>query len=137
MDWITDKVAIGCYLDAQDADLLRRESIRSVLGLVATLDGKSPTELGLARIEIITLVDGPGNDPSRFARAVDMLTELAAESAPVLVHCRAGWSRSPAVVAGLPDSDADADGGKSLGRSCFQTRLPCGTGTERPGRRIQ
>jgi hypothetical protein len=36
MDWITDRVAVGNYLEAQDADLLRKESIASVLCLDRT-----------------------------------------------------------------------------------------------------
>ena len=37
MDWITDQIAIGNYLDAQDLELLRREGIAPIL----CLDGVS------------------------------------------------------------------------------------------------
>ena len=101
MDWITDQIAIGDYREAQDANLLRQHSFGSVLGLISTLTGIAPVDLGVKRIEIITLLDGPGNDPLRFVKAVNLLEQLVVEAPPVLVHCRAGWSRSPAVVAGF------------------------------------
>jgi hypothetical protein len=100
MNWITKDVAIGSYHEALDRDLLSRESIRSILSLSSHLAGKQVTDLGVERIETVTLLDGPGNELSRFARAVSQLETLVQEDAPVLVHCRAGWSRSPAVVAG-------------------------------------
>jgi hypothetical protein len=100
VDWITDRIAIGDYREAQDVELLRRCGFGSILGLIGTLAGRSLTELGVRQVEIVTLLDGAGNDMSRFRRAVDALARLAEEVPPVLVHCRAGWSRSPAVVAG-------------------------------------
>jgi atypical dual specificity phosphatase len=99
VDWITEQVAIGDYREAQDAEFLRLGGFGSVLGLIGTLSGKSPESLGVRRLEVVTLLDGPGNEPARFRRAVEALARLAAEAPPVLVHCRAGWSRSPAVVA--------------------------------------
>jgi len=101
MDWITESIAIGTYLDAQDGDLLKQFGIRSVLGLVSTLAGIAPDQLGLERIEIVPLIDGPGNDRRVFLRAVDTLEELVREAAPVLVHCHAGRARAPVVVAGF------------------------------------
>ena len=100
MNWITTDIGIGSYHEALDTDLLGREAIRSILSLSSDLRGKSAADLGVDRIETIMLLDGPGNELSRFGRAVDTLEALVAEAAPVLVHCRAGWSRSPAVVAG-------------------------------------
>jgi protein-tyrosine phosphatase len=100
MDWITDRVAIGNYLEAQDAELLQKESIVSVLSLDRTLQGGEATALGLKRVEAVPLEDAAGNDPRLFRRAVDALTELADEAPPVLVQCHAGRSRSAVVVAG-------------------------------------
>jgi protein-tyrosine phosphatase len=100
MDWISNLVAIGDYKEAGDPAFLSKHSIRSILGLINTLNTKSAVALGVERIEIVTLLDGPGNDLSRFTLAVETLAELASKTSPVLIHCRAGWSRSPAVVAG-------------------------------------
>lgn len=100
MDWITEHVAIGNFADAQDLDLFQQEGIQSVLGLINTLGGKDPSSLGLRRIVVVPLTDGPGNDPRLFCRAVAVLEELVQEAAPVLVHCHAGRSRAPVVVAG-------------------------------------
>ena len=99
MDWITDSIAIGNYLEAQDVALLRQESISSILGLVNTLEGRDPEELGVKRIEVVPLEDGAGNDVRLFRGAVDALARLVHEAPPVLVHCVLGRSRSAVVVA--------------------------------------
>lgn len=100
MDWITDTIAIGNYLDALDADLLRREKIASALSLDAVLYGKEPSEYGLKRIEVVPLEDALGNEPRLYRLAVDYLRELVQVAPPVLVQCHAGRSRSAVVVAG-------------------------------------
>ena len=100
MDWITDSIAIGNREEAQDADLLRVHSIRSILGLIKLLEPVDASRLGVERIAVFPLADGPGNDMRIVQRAVDMLGELVRETPPVLVHCQAGRSRSAIVVAG-------------------------------------
>ena len=47
------------------------------------------------------MIDGSGNAPSLFQDAVATLQKLVAEHSPVMVHCHAGRSRSPIVVAGF------------------------------------
>jgi protein-tyrosine phosphatase len=100
VDWISRNIAIGDYTDAWDADVLRTKGVASILGLVETLQGKSPRELGLERLEIVPLYEGPTADLSHFREAVEALAHLVEEAPPVLVHCGGGWNRSPAVVAG-------------------------------------
>jgi protein-tyrosine phosphatase len=106
MDWITDEIAIGNHLEAQNRHLLEQGGIRSVLGLVRTLKGQEPAELGLARIEIVPLnlagllLGGSAKDLGLYRRAVQTLAELVQDAPPVLVHCQIGRSRSPVVVAG-------------------------------------
>jgi hypothetical protein len=99
MDWITETIAIGNYLDAQDGELLRREGVGSILGLTPGLAGVEPSALGVKRIRLVPLVDGGGNDLHTFRTALAILAELLAEAPPVLVHCHAGRSRSVVVVA--------------------------------------
>jgi protein-tyrosine phosphatase len=100
VDWITDDIAIGNYLDVLDIELIRREKIRSALSLDDTMHGKKRSESGLQRIEVVQLEDAPGNDPRLYRLAVEYLTELVRETPPVLVQCHAGRSRSVVVVAG-------------------------------------
>ncbi len=100
MDWITDTIAIGNYLEAQDEQLLKGQSIASVLSLDGTLRGVDAGALGLREIEIVPLEDRPGNDSCLFRRAIDALARLTREAPPVLVQCHAGRSRSVIVVAG-------------------------------------
>jgi protein-tyrosine phosphatase len=100
MDWITDAVAIGNYLEAQDAALLKQSGIRSVVSLDGTLSTKHAAELGLAEVAAYRLIDGAGNDLRVLGFAIDDLLRMARTRPSVLVHCHAGRSRSAVVVAG-------------------------------------
>ncbi len=100
MDWITNEIAVGNYLEALNLELLGREKFVSALSLDGTLHGKDPAEFGLQRIEVVRLEDAPGNEPRLFRLAVDYLSELVRDAPPVLVQCHAGRSRSAVVVAG-------------------------------------
>jgi len=98
MDQINNDIWIGSFVDAKDSDRLRREGIRSILCLDGCLLGVKADELGVDKIEVIELIDGRGNRPEVFLRAVRLLKELSAKHPPLLVHCHAGQSRSAAVV---------------------------------------
>ena len=98
MDSITDKIWIGNYLDAKDRMALADAGIRSMLCLDGCMTGVKAMELGVDRVEVVELIDGSGNPPEKFLRAVRLLRDLAVKHAPVLVHCHAGQSRSAAVV---------------------------------------
>src|SRR6266404_2747672 len=92
MDQITDDIWIGSSTDAKDRDSLHREGIRSILCLDGCLLGMKPDELGVNQIEVVELVDGPGNRPEVFLRAVGLLKKLKMKHSPVLVHCH--WPES-------------------------------------------
>ncbi len=100
MDWITDDVAIGNYLEAQDATLLNKHGFRSVVSLDGTLTAKHAAELGLTEVAAYAFIDGAGNDLRLFRLAILDLQRLTQLHAPVLVQCHAGRSRSAIVVAG-------------------------------------
>ena len=99
MDWITDNIAIGNYLDARDAALLQLHAFRAVLSLDGTLSTGDAKKLGLCEVACHRLIDGAGNDTRVFSLAVDALLRLADSCPPVLVQCHAGRSRSVVVVA--------------------------------------
>lgn len=99
MDWITDEVAIGNYLEAQDVELLRQHAFRSIISLDGTLSAKHATEFGLVEVAAYRFIDGAGNDLRMFRYAIDDLRRLARLHPPVLVQCRAGRSRSAVIVA--------------------------------------
>jgi protein-tyrosine phosphatase len=100
VDWITETIAVGNYLEAQDAGLLREFGIQSALSLDGTLTQSRADELGLTRVATTILIDGAGNDLRFFSGAIESLIHLAQTQPPVLVQCHAGRSRSIAVIAG-------------------------------------
>lgn len=101
MDWITETVAIGNYLEAQDSNFLSEHGFHSVLSLDGALRNSKAEDLGIGSLISIPLIDGPGNDRRELAKAIATLTNLENRHAPVLVHCHAGRSRSVVVVAGF------------------------------------
>lgn len=66
-------------------------------------EGETPHPLlvqaGIQRRVIHSISDDGNNSPDILRKAVDLLGELHGSNAPVLVHCRMGASRTPAVVA--------------------------------------
>lgn len=98
MDRITERIWIGNSDEAKDRESLQLAGIRSTLCLDGCMTRVGAEEAAVDRVEVVELIDGSGNRPEVFLRAVRLLGELAAKHPPVLVHCYAGRSRSAAVV---------------------------------------
>lgn len=122
MDSITEKIWIGNYLDASDPAAIANAGIRSILCLDGCLAGTKAEELGVERIEVVELIDGRGNPPERFLRAVRLLRDLIALHPPVLVHCHAGQSRSAAVVCKYFMTEGDSLG-EAMGKITSKRRV--------------
>jgi hypothetical protein len=116
MDWITDAIAIGNYLEAQNTELLRHHGFRSVLSLDGSLTSDDAGRLGVAVVVAFRLVDGAGNDPRVLKMAIEALGDLVGSNAPVLVHCHAGRSRSVVVVAGHLANTQGVDAEEGIAR---------------------
>ncbi len=100
MDWITDTIAIGTYVEARNRPLLLGARIRSIICLDRAVCDPDEASLDVDDYEVVGLADGPGNDPRTFERAVNLVGSFSQQSPKLLVHCRAGRSRSAIVVAG-------------------------------------
>ena len=98
MDNLTERIWIGNSNEAKDREALQIAGIRSILCLDGCMKTVGAEEAGVDRVEVVELIDGAGNRPEVFLRAVRLLRDLAAKHPPVLVHCYAGRSRSAAVV---------------------------------------
>jgi len=116
---------VGDQMAAADPELLIDHGITAVLNCAYDLDinyvgaagakhaGTAAVPFGMApfRVAKVGLIDGPGNPPSLLATACHALDGLLHQEAPesphaepiaagnVLVHCRAGLSRSVTVAA--------------------------------------
>ena len=99
MTFITDTIAIGNFMDAQDHAALQEAGIRSILCLNGFLSGLQPDDLGVEAMTCFNFTDGSGNDPQLFDRAVKIVGQYAQQNPKLLVHCHAGKSRSVMVVA--------------------------------------
>jgi protein-tyrosine phosphatase len=99
LDWITDEVAIGNYLEARDAAFLKQHAFRSLVSLDGSLSASHAAEFGLAEVVAYRLIDGAGNDLRVFQYAIVDLRRLVQRHPTVLVQCHAGRSRSAVVVA--------------------------------------
>lgn len=99
MTFITDTIAIGNCVDAEDQTALQAAGIRSILCLNGQLAGRTPQHCGVEALSSFNFVDGAGNDPGLFGRAVRLVGQYARQKPSLLVHCQAGKSRSVMVVA--------------------------------------
>ena len=93
MDWITDQVAIGNYIDA---GRLMPGEVNAVLCLKPDCCDDDSTDFDIL---CVPLIDGRGNSLDELDDAVEFIREIVASGEKVLVHCHAGRSRSVVVVA--------------------------------------
>ena len=98
VSWITENVAITNFFSAHSKDVLAEHRVRAILCLDREVQGDAAEARGVKCIELVHLVDG-ANEMVAFRNAVVALEELVARWGRVVVHCRAGRSRSIAVVA--------------------------------------
>ena len=77
------------------------DSLRPIEILIGEGDAPHPRllEVGVKRRVMHAINDDGTNSKQKLIRAVELLSELHSRNSPVLVHCRLGASRTPAVVA--------------------------------------
>jgi protein-tyrosine phosphatase len=92
MDWITENIAIGNYLDAEQPD----DKVDAILCLKENCCNEDNSDYDIVAIP---LIDGSGNDPRAFNDAVDFIDDVVSSGKKILVHCHAGRSRSVCIVA--------------------------------------
>lgn len=95
MDKVYDNIYIG---DKTEAQKRNRLSLNNVAYVVTLCETKSDYTTVHHVIEDAPL-DNPEEHQSRFNRAVDIVLEALDQDVNILVHCAAGISRSPSVVA--------------------------------------
>lgn len=91
MDWITDNIAIGNFIDARD----EYAAVDAILCL------KEGCCAGREDVDAfcVPLIDGPGNTRESIEEAIDTIASLVSSGDKILVHCHAGRSRSVCIVA--------------------------------------
>ena len=96
MERISQGIYLGDMTDAVDKQHLFRNGITATLNVASI--GHHYTHDGIL-VSHIPLVDGPGNELWELEGAILALQQLRQEGHTVLVHCLAGVSRSPTVIA--------------------------------------
>lgn len=96
MNKISDKIYLGNSKDAANDFDLAQAGITAVLNVA--IDLPCPVRKGIVSYRV-GLYDGPGNPAGMFEAAVVTLGSLIEGDHTVLIHCHAGISRSPAVLA--------------------------------------
>jgi protein-tyrosine phosphatase len=96
--WITERVAITNFFSAHQAEVLAEQQVEAILCLDREVQGNAAIDRGVECISLVHLWDGE-NEMVIFREAVAALEDLLARHRRVVVHCRAGRSRSVAVVA--------------------------------------
>jgi protein-tyrosine phosphatase len=91
VDWITDHIAIGNFLDAQSVP----PEVTAILCLRENCCEDRDDVDALS----VPLIDGAGNDRRSIAEATDYIAEIISAGGRILVHCHAGRSRSVMIVA--------------------------------------
>lgn len=99
MTFITDTIAIGNFVDAENHAAMEAAGIRFILCLNGHFYDCTQADCGVEALTCFNLRDGPGNDPWLFDPAVKIVGEYALKHPKLLVHCHAGRSRSFMVVA--------------------------------------
>lgn len=89
IDWVTGNIAISEYPSSK-TDLGQFDSILN-------LDKFTPYHTSVHHVHI-PIIDGPGNSPQEIVAVLDRMDKLVGRGR-VLVHCAAGVSRSPFVIA--------------------------------------
>jgi len=91
MDWITDRIAVGNFIDAEKPEA----ALDHILCLKPDCC-RGRTDI---KTTCVPLVDGRGNAPQLYRTAVKTIRRAVSAGERILVHCHAGRSRSVCVVA--------------------------------------
>lgn len=92
---ITDRIYIGSSNDAQDKQMLSDKKITAILNV--SLKSDNPVD-GIEYVHL-PLYDSHGNSLRLILSVLEALRYLLEKHQKVLVHCRYGIKRSPAIVA--------------------------------------
>lgn len=104
MSEIYDFLVLGSWKDASNVELLRSQHVTHVLNVAKEVptaeDHLNINSAGFIHC-LIPMLDSHGEDITQhFDKAFDFIEEARRANGKVLVHCRRGISRSPAVVVG-------------------------------------
>ncbi len=89
---------LGDYLDARNSDKLKRLGISRILNVSDSARYGDDSELQVYHIPISDF--GDTHLPAVFERCFEFISRAKTEGRSLLVHCRHGQNRSPAVVIG-------------------------------------
>lgn len=107
MDWITDQIAIGNFVNARE--------IPPEIDAVLCLAGECVRNCGdVVDVLTVPLHDGAGNSPRAIEQAIWFIGDVVKSGRRILVHCQAGRSSSVAIVAAYLVSTEGLDSNAAL-----------------------
>lgn len=99
LDQVVDRIYVGSYYAGRNLTLLRALGITAVCDLTRYQSGPNLRELGWKGEYLhLPLADGEAVDPVRLDHFLAWMTNIMKLGDTVLIHCRAGVSRSPALT---------------------------------------
>lgn len=93
MDWITNTLAIGNFLDARK---VRESEVEAILCLKSDCCNEDNREFDIL---CVPLVDGAGNCVRDILDAINFVDDVVSNGDRILIHCHAGRSRSVCIAA--------------------------------------
>lgn len=96
---ITDDIFVSHWIPAFQRDFLEAFNVKAIMCLSGQHSSTLAEQLGVKKIFSISMPDGPGTTADMILKYTEKLKEFVDNHGRTLVHCQAGQSRSPSIVA--------------------------------------
>ena len=96
---ITNDIFVSHWIPAFQRDFLEAFNVKAIICLSGHHSHTLAEQLGVEKIFSISMPDGPGTTADMILKYTEKLKEFIDNHGRTLVHCQAGQSRSPSIVA--------------------------------------
>ena len=96
---ITNDIFVSHWIPALQRDFLEAFNVKAIICLSGHHSHTLAEQLGVEKIFSVSMPDGPGTTADMILKYTEKLKEFIDNHGRTLVHCQAGQSRSPSIVA--------------------------------------